>query len=112
MNVKMRIRLDPSCSDSSHQFHVLCIKLLLLLIGHRILRKLNSTGDKYAHLPDIAGWLKENDSKVGMTLLLLAGKLFKYDKEYLNKRKEGLISAKVLFLMCNIIYNIDCKSTE
>ncbi|XP_014471652.1 PREDICTED: GPI ethanolamine phosphate transferase 2 [Dinoponera quadriceps] len=77
------------CSDSSHQFHVLCIKLLLLLIGHRILRKLNSTGDKYAHLPDIAGWLKDDDSRVGMTLLLLAALVFLIwiahdceDKEY------------------------------
>lgn len=56
---------------------------------HRILRKLNSTGDKYAHLPDIAGWLKNDDSKAGMTLLLLAGLLLLIwiahkceDKEY------------------------------
>lgn len=51
----------------------LCAKLLLLLIGHRVLRKLNSTGNKWAHLPDIARWLKEDDSKIAMTLLLLTG---------------------------------------
>ncbi|OAD62584.1 GPI ethanolamine phosphate transferase 2 [Eufriesea mexicana] len=50
-----------------------CIKLLLLLIGHRILRKLNSTGDKYAHLPDIAGFLVEQQSKLGMTIVLVTG---------------------------------------
>ncbi|XP_032688057.1 GPI ethanolamine phosphate transferase 2 [Odontomachus brunneus] len=88
------------CSDSSHQFHVLCIKLLLLLIGHRILRKLNSTGDKYAHLPDIAGWLKENDSKVGMTLLLLAALIFliwiAYDCEDKEYRWQSLILNTVI----------------
>ncbi|XP_011337922.2 GPI ethanolamine phosphate transferase 2 isoform X2 [Ooceraea biroi] len=60
------------CSDSRHSRHIqLCIKLLLLLVGHRVLRQLNSTGDKYAQLPDLAGWLKEDSTKVGMTLLLL-----------------------------------------
>lgn len=49
------------------------IKLLLLLIGHRTLRKLNSTGDKYAHLPDIAGFLIKQESKVGMTIVLIIG---------------------------------------
>ncbi|XP_043251717.1 GPI ethanolamine phosphate transferase 2 [Colletes gigas] len=48
-----------------------CIKLLLLLIGHRILRKLNSTGDKYAHLPDIAGFLMEQENMLGMTIVLI-----------------------------------------
>ncbi|XP_066585138.1 GPI ethanolamine phosphate transferase 2 isoform X2 [Prorops nasuta] len=52
-----------------------CIKLLLLLIGHRILRKLNSTGDKYAHLPDISGWLTKQNSKFGATALLIIGLL-------------------------------------
>ncbi|KAG7210192.1 hypothetical protein KM043_011749 [Ampulex compressa] len=51
----------------------LCIALLLLLIGHRILRKLNSTGDKYANLPDIADWLIEQENIVWMTLLLITG---------------------------------------
>ncbi|XP_012230404.2 GPI ethanolamine phosphate transferase 2 [Linepithema humile] len=71
-SVRVRTGVDPSCGDSRRPRHVeLCAKLLLLLIGHRVLRKLNSTGDKWAHLPDIARWLKEDDSKVGMTLLLL-----------------------------------------
>ncbi|XP_076172790.1 phosphatidylinositol glycan anchor biosynthesis class G isoform X2 [Ptiloglossa arizonensis] len=48
-----------------------CIQLFLLLIGHRILRKLNSTGDKYAHLPDIAGFLMEQESMLGMTVVLI-----------------------------------------
>ncbi|KYN39828.1 GPI ethanolamine phosphate transferase 2 [Trachymyrmex septentrionalis] len=48
-----------------------CVMLLLLFWGHIFLRKLNSTGNKWAHLPDIAQWLKEDDSKINMTLLLL-----------------------------------------
>ncbi|KYQ59999.1 GPI ethanolamine phosphate transferase 2, partial [Trachymyrmex zeteki] len=48
-----------------------CAMLLLLFLGHIFLRKLNRTGNKWAHLPDIARWLKEDDSKIGMTLLLL-----------------------------------------
>ncbi|XP_014222688.1 GPI ethanolamine phosphate transferase 2 [Trichogramma pretiosum] len=47
--------------------------LLLLMITHRILRKLNSTGDKYAHLPDIAGWLKEQDDNFWMSMILISG---------------------------------------
>jgi len=74
--IKVRTGMGPSCDNT--RCHVeLCVKLLLLLIEHRVLRKLNSTGDKWAHLPDIARWLKEDDSKVGMTLLLLAGKVSK-----------------------------------
>ncbi|XP_011140868.1 GPI ethanolamine phosphate transferase 2 [Harpegnathos saltator] len=88
------------CSDSSHQFHVLCIKLLLLLIGHRILRKLNSTGDKYAHLPDIASWLKEDNSRVGMTLLLLTALIFliwiAYDCENKEYKWQSLILNTVI----------------
>lgn len=77
-SVRVRTGADPSCGDSRRPRHIeLCAKLLLLLIGHRVLRKLNSTGDKWAHLPDIARWLKEDDSKIGMTLLLLTG-MFKY----------------------------------
>jgi ethanolaminephosphotransferase len=47
-------------------------------MNHRVLRLLNSTGDKYAHLPDIAGWLKKDDSKIGVTFLLLTGKIYIY----------------------------------
>lgn len=70
-SVKVRTGMNPSCDDTRHQAE-LCVKLFLLLIGHRVLRKLNSTGDKWAHLPDVARWLKEDDSEVGMTFLLLA----------------------------------------
>ncbi|XP_071648879.1 GPI ethanolamine phosphate transferase 2 isoform X2 [Temnothorax longispinosus] len=74
-SVKVRTEVvgpvGPTCDDTRRHIE-LCAKLLLLLIGHRVLRKLNSTGDKWAHLPDIARWLKEDDNKVGTTFLLLA----------------------------------------
>lgn len=78
----------------------LCAKLLLLLIGHRVLRKLNSTGNKWAHLPDIARWLKEDDSKIAMTLLLLTALALLIwiaheceDKEY--KRRSLILNTVV-----------------
>ena len=49
------------------------ITALLLMIAHRILRKFNSTGDKYAHLPDIEGWLQDQNSNFEMTAVLFLG---------------------------------------
>nr|XP_034180311.1 GPI ethanolamine phosphate transferase 2 [Osmia lignaria] len=59
--------------NSQHLYARNCIKLFLLLVGHRVLRKLNSTGDKYAHLPDIAGFFIEQESMLGMTIVLVVG---------------------------------------
>ncbi|XP_012537331.1 GPI ethanolamine phosphate transferase 2 isoform X2 [Monomorium pharaonis] len=86
-SIKMRTEMSSRCSDS--KCHVgLCVKLLLILIGHRVLRKLNSTGDKWAHLPDIARWLKEDDSKVAMTLLLLTALILLIWIAYRYESKE------------------------
>lgn len=52
--------------------------LLSLMIVHRVLRKLNSTGDKYAHLPDISGWLLNQNSTFAMTFILITGKYLSY----------------------------------
>ncbi|XP_033215579.1 GPI ethanolamine phosphate transferase 2-like [Belonocnema kinseyi] len=49
------------------------IKMLLLLLAHRILRNLNSTGDKHAHLPDIADWLLDENHKIGLLLFFILG---------------------------------------
>lgn len=77
-DLRIRTGMDRHYGNFRHPRHVeLCAKLLLLLIGHRVLRKLNSTGDKWAHLSDLARWLKEDDSKIGMTFLLLTGESFK-----------------------------------
>lgn len=44
-----------------------------MLTGHRILRMLNSTGNKYNHLPDIAGHLMKEESKVNITIFVIIG---------------------------------------
>lgn len=70
----LNFRLYFSYKNYRQYLHVqIIIKLLLLLIGHRILRKLNSTGDKYAHLPDIAGFLLKQENILSMTIVLVIG---------------------------------------
>lgn len=96
----MRTGTSPNCGDTRHHVE-LCAKLLLLLIGHRILRKLNSTGDKWAHLPDIARWLKEDDSKVGTSFLLLIGKI--------SKSKVLNLSMKNLIFSLSLSFNINTE---
>ncbi|KOX71550.1 GPI ethanolamine phosphate transferase 2 [Melipona quadrifasciata] len=78
------------------------IKLFLLLIGHRILRKLNSTGDKYAHLPDIAGFLIRQESRLGMTIVLIAGLALLMWIDFIHENKTH----KKLSLVLNFIISI------
>ncbi|CAK9834102.1 GPI ethanolamine phosphate transferase 2 [Anthophora retusa] len=66
----------------------ICIKLLLLLIGHRVLRKLNSTGDKYANLPDIAGFLIEEETTFGMTIILITGLVLLIWIDFIHQDKK------------------------
>lgn len=54
---------------------LIAIEILFTLLGHRLLRTLNSTGDKYANLPDIADWLGDQDNNIAMTALLLGGNI-------------------------------------
>ncbi|XP_012271905.1 GPI ethanolamine phosphate transferase 2 isoform X2 [Orussus abietinus] len=50
--------------------------LVTVLLVHRFLRNLNSTGNKFANLPDIADWLQEHEeTHFTMTILLLAALL-------------------------------------
>lgn len=51
----------------------ICVGLFMCLIANAILRELNSTGDMYAHLPDIADWLQQQESKINMSVLLISG---------------------------------------
>ncbi|XP_076680624.1 GPI ethanolamine phosphate transferase 2, catalytic subunit-like isoform X3 [Andrena cerasifolii] len=70
-NSAMKFCLHLRSNYKQYLYAQICIKLLLLLIAHRILRNLNNTGDKYAHLPDIADFLIEQESMLGMTILLI-----------------------------------------
>ncbi|XP_015174532.1 PREDICTED: GPI ethanolamine phosphate transferase 2 [Polistes dominula] len=60
----LKIRIDSTQ-------YLISIEILLLLIGHRICRMLNSTGNKYNHLPDIAGYLLKEESKISITILVI-----------------------------------------
>nr|XP_033197814.1 GPI ethanolamine phosphate transferase 2 [Bombus vancouverensis nearcticus] len=81
------------------------IKLLLLLIGHRTLRKLNSTGDKYAHLPDIAGFLIKQESKMGMTIVLIIGLVLLMWIDLIHgSRKRKDLSFLLNSIACMCIY--------
>nr|CAD7430887.1 unnamed protein product [Timema monikensis] len=44
-----------------------------LLVLHRILRKMNQTGDKWASLPDIGDWLVQPGQKTFLTAVFLLG---------------------------------------
>ncbi|XP_063994998.1 GPI ethanolamine phosphate transferase 2 [Diachasmimorpha longicaudata] len=47
------------------------MKILFLMTQHRVLRKLNSTGNKYAHLPDISNWIRGQESNLVMSLTVI-----------------------------------------
>lgn len=53
------------------------IQLFFVLMMHRVLRKLNSTGDKFAHLPDISDWLQEENHKYRVTTVAVIGNSLK-----------------------------------
>lgn len=58
---------------STFQLVVLYRKALLVMVVLRILRSWNSTGDKWAHLPDVADWLSEDSNRHTLASLILAG---------------------------------------
>ncbi|KAK0084272.1 hypothetical protein PV325_007346 [Microctonus aethiopoides] len=47
------------------------VKIFFLLVMHRVLRRWNSTGNKFAHLPDINTWLKEDELNILMSLTVI-----------------------------------------
>lgn len=44
-----------------------------LLFLHRILRKWNQTGDKWASLPDVGDWLIQQEQRIYLSVVLLLG---------------------------------------
>jgi ethanolaminephosphotransferase len=44
-----------------------------LLFLHRILRKWNQTGDKWASLPDVGDWLIQQEQRTYLSVVLLLG---------------------------------------
>lgn len=49
----------------------LLVSLIVVLILNRFLRKLNQTGDKWSHLPDIGNYLVETNQKPYLSVILL-----------------------------------------
>lgn len=47
---------------------------MALLLGHRLLRKWNQTGDKWASLPDIADWFDMPQHQIPLTIVYFVGK--------------------------------------
>ncbi|KAK3927343.1 GPI ethanolamine phosphate transferase 2 [Frankliniella fusca] len=58
---------------SDNQSYFTQFQLFCIMVGHRILRKLNQTGDKWASLPDIAGWLEMAEHKVILSFVFVFG---------------------------------------
>lgn len=61
-------------------------KWIVLLILHRILRKLNQTGDKWSHIPDIGDWLVLPENKLLLSAVFSLGKI----KIFLDRSNEAL----------------------
>ncbi|XP_076621223.1 phosphatidylinositol glycan anchor biosynthesis class G isoform X3 [Colletes latitarsis] len=101
-NAATKLCLHLRLNYKQYLYAQTCIKLLLLLIGHRILRKINSTGDKYAHLPDIAGFLMEQESMLGMTIVLITALILLIWLDFMHEDKKY----KQLSLIFNIVISV------
>nr|CAD7430886.1 unnamed protein product [Timema monikensis] len=76
-----------------------------LLVLHRILRKMNQTGDKWASLPDIGDWLVQPGQKTFLTAVFLLGLLgVCVSCHYLNTRSSRrdliLYSIAAAYIYC------------
>lgn len=60
-------------SDEKHKLDWVLWCWLGLLFLHRILRKWNQTGDKWASLPDVGDWLVQQEHRAHLSVVLLFG---------------------------------------
>jgi len=60
-------------SKEKHKLGWLMWYWLGLLFLHRILRKWNQTGDKWASLPDVGDWLVQQEHRAYLSFVLLLG---------------------------------------
>ncbi|XP_014607226.1 PREDICTED: GPI ethanolamine phosphate transferase 2 [Polistes canadensis] len=87
----LKIRVDSTQ-------YLISIEILLLLIGHRICRTLNSTGNKYNHLPDIAGYLLKEESKISITIFVILALTLLIWIDFLHE--------KSIYRWCSLFLNI------
>ncbi|XP_026284585.1 GPI ethanolamine phosphate transferase 2 isoform X1 [Frankliniella occidentalis] len=95
---------SSSFSDPKFSFHQ--FQLFSIMLGHRILRKLNQTGDKWASLPDIADWLEMTDNKVILSYVfsfgLVAVWFSLHRLKCLNKTSDKVLH--FLAILCVFLY--------
>lgn len=72
------------------------VKIFSLLILHRILRKLNQTGDKWSALPDINDWFRTPDNKHWLSTYMIFGKL---QPQNYYKFFSWLAMSKIMFFL-------------
>ncbi|KAI4501714.1 hypothetical protein M0802_003049 [Mischocyttarus mexicanus] len=87
----LKIRVDSTQ-------YLISIEILLLLIGHRICRMLNSTGNKYHDLPDITGYLLKEESKISMTIFVIIALTLLIWIDFVHK--------KSIYRWCSLVLNI------
>lgn len=54
------------------------VKVLALMVLHRILRRLNQTGDKWAASPDLSDWLKDSSRISHLSYFFATGRVMKF----------------------------------
>ncbi|KAL0279217.1 UNVERIFIED_CONTAM: hypothetical protein PYX00_000822 [Menopon gallinae] len=81
-----------------------------LMFTHRILRKLNQTGDKWAMLPDIKGYLNSSENSFLLTLVFLLGLLALFYCTFSNgcTRYQLIIFSSALIV--NLYYRLSISS--
>lgn len=58
-------------SRKSHQLATrLALKLAFLML-HIVIRRLNKTGDKWMHLPDLSDWLQDDHNELWLQLVIV-----------------------------------------
>ncbi|XP_034237411.1 GPI ethanolamine phosphate transferase 2 isoform X2 [Thrips palmi] len=83
--------------------------LVAVLLGHRFLRKLNQTGDKWASLPDISDWLEMPEHQICLTLVFLLGLVGVWTSLLGLKCVSNTVDKVLHFcaLLCTLFYRND-----